>query len=107
MSTLIDYQDHYSYADSSISAYNFLRYDEREWARWNPSLQYQNRLRHSDYRAMFDAEGFVIVDDQPVTGSPADLETIAALPLASLFRDRNPYDLATRLTFVTLTAGAN
>lgn len=105
MSMLIDYQDHYSYADSSISAYNFLRFDEREWSRWNPSLQYQNRLRHSEYLAMFEAEGFHIVDSQPVTGSPEDLQTIAVLPLAPRFRDRDAQDLATRLSFVTLEAG--
>jgi len=102
MSMLIDYQDHYSYADSSISAYNFLRYDEREWARWNPSLQYQNRLRHSEYLAMFEAEGLEVVDEETVAGTPADLETIAELPPAAPFRDRDPRDLAVRLAFVTL-----
>ncbi len=102
MSMLIDYQDHYSYADSSISAYNFLRYDEREWARWNPSLQYQNRSRHSDYLEMFEAEGFEVVAEETVGGTPADLDTIAELPPAALFRERDPQDLATRLAFVTL-----
>jgi SAM-dependent methyltransferase len=102
ISMLIDYQDHYSYADSSISAYNFLRYDEREWARWNPSLQYQNRLRHSEYLAMFEVEGFKVVDEETVAGTQADLETIAELPPAASFRDRDPRDLAIRLAFVTL-----
>jgi SAM-dependent methyltransferase len=106
MSMLIDYQDHYSYADSSISAYNFLRYDDREWARWNPSLQYQNRLRHSDYLAVFEAEGFDVVDAETVAGTPADLETIAQLPPATAFRERDPQDLAVRLAFVTLQPGA-
>jgi SAM-dependent methyltransferase len=102
MSMLIDYQDHYSYADTSISAYNFLRYDDREWARWNPSLQYQNRLRHSEYLATFEAEGFEVVNDEIVAGTPADLDTIAQLPPAASFRDRDPRDLAVRLAFVTL-----
>lgn len=105
MSMLIDYQDHYSYADSSISAYNFLRYEEQEWARWNPSLQYQNRLRHSEYLAMFETEGFEVLDQDTVAGTPADLETIAALPPAPAFRDRDPQDLAIRLAFVTLQPG--
>lgn len=105
MSMLIDYQDHYSYADSSISVYNFLRYDEREWEHWNPSLQYQNRLRHSEYLAMFEAEGFEILDDDPAVGSPEDLRVIAELPPAAPFRDRDPQDLATKLAFVTLKPG--
>lgn len=102
MSMLIDYQDHYSYADSSISVYNFLRYDEREWVRWNPALQYQNRLRHSDHLAMFTDEAFEIIDDDPVVGSTDDLRIIAELPPAAPFRDRDPQDLATKLAFVTL-----
>ena len=47
MSFRIDYQDHFSYFDSRISVYNFLRYSERAWAWYNPALHYQNRLRHS------------------------------------------------------------
>jgi SAM-dependent methyltransferase len=102
MSMLIDYQDHYSYADSSISAYNFLRFEEREWARWNPSLQYQNRLRHSDYLEMFESDGFEVIDEEIVAGSPADLETIAQLPPAPEFSDRDAADVAIRLAMVTL-----
>ncbi|MDQ4091403.1 MAG: hypothetical protein M3163_14045 [Actinomycetota bacterium] len=99
---LIDHQDHYSYADSTISAYNFLQYDEREWARWNPSLQYQNRLRHSDYLAMFEAEGFEIVHESPTAGSPDDLAVIGQLPLANPFRDIPPAHLAVRNALVIL-----
>lgn len=46
MSLFIDYKDHYSYFDHSISAYNFLQYSDRKWMLFNPSLHYQNRLRH-------------------------------------------------------------
>ncbi len=51
MSFQIDYQDHYSYFDPRVSVYNFLRYTDREWRWYNPSLHQQNRLRHQDYWA--------------------------------------------------------
>lgn len=57
----IDYTDHYSHGDRAISPYNFLKYTERGWRRYNPSLHHQNRLRHSDYLEKFDAAGFEAV----------------------------------------------
>jgi hypothetical protein len=36
LSMKIDYADHYAYADPSINIYNFLKYDEDEWSRYNP-----------------------------------------------------------------------
>jgi SAM-dependent methyltransferase len=102
VSSLVDYQDHYSYADSSISVYNFLQYEDGAWARWSPSLQFQNRLRHHQYLALFDAAGFDVVEDNPTPGSPEDLEVIAGLPLAGPFRDMAPADLAVRRSLVVL-----
>lgn len=106
MSMFVDYQDHYSYADTSISAYNFLQYEDREWARWSPSLQFQNRLRHADYLALFEEAGFEILDDQPTTGSAEDLEVVRTLALAGRFRSASEHDLAVRDSFVTLKPAA-
>jgi hypothetical protein len=53
LSLKIDYSDHYANADLTISKYNFLRYSAAEWRKYNPSLHYQNRLRHCDYRKIF------------------------------------------------------
>lgn len=102
MSMFIDYQDHYSYADTSISAYNFLQYEDLEWARWSPSLQFQNRLRHCDYLALFEEAGFEVLNDRPTNGSPEDLEVVRTLPLAGRFRSRSEHDLGVRNSFVTL-----
>src|SRR4030095_16218896 len=57
----VDYHDHYAGADSSIDGLNFLRFDDREWRRWNCGLQFQNRLRHGDYVELFEAAGFDLV----------------------------------------------
>lgn len=62
MSHLIDLSDHYAHVDKSLTPYNFLRYSERTWA-WflNNSLQYQSRLRFSDYQQIHTQTGFEIL----------------------------------------------
>ena len=59
MSHVIDYTDHYAHSDPSIDEYNFLRYSDEEWARFNPAIHYQNRLRHAEYGEIFREAGFV------------------------------------------------
>jgi SAM-dependent methyltransferase len=99
----IDYQDHYSYSDPSISVYNYLQFEDRQWRLWSPSLQFQNRLRHAEHvRLLLDA-GFEILDEDRVEGSPEDLAIIAGLPLAASFRGRDPEELAVRGAFLTVT----
>ena len=56
----IDYKDHYSNFDRSITPYNFLRYSSRSWKLFNPAAHYQNRLRHSDYVRLFESLGYSI-----------------------------------------------
>ncbi len=59
----IDYRDHWSFFDSKISIYNFLKYPEKIWKRYNPPIHHQNRLRHVDYLSLFQMQGFQIVED--------------------------------------------
>jgi len=105
-SLCIDYQDHYSYSDPSISVYNFLQFEDADWAKWSPSLQFQNRLRHSDHVAILRDEGFVVLEEDRVEGSPEDLEMLGGMSLATPFRDRDPRDLAVHSAFVTVTPAA-
>ncbi|MGH7842296.1 MAG: methyltransferase domain-containing protein [Candidatus Binataceae bacterium] len=60
MSLIIDYQDHWSYADPSLQRFNFRRYSERTWRFLNPPTHWQNRLQHSDYVALLEQGGFYI-----------------------------------------------
>jgi SAM-dependent methyltransferase len=94
--SLIDYQDHYSYRDPSISVYNFLQYDERQWRRFNPPLHYQNRMRHSQYRRMFAEAGFEILDEELKRPSAEDLACVASLEHARCFQEFDREDLAIR-----------
>lgn len=103
----IDYQDHFSYFDARISAYNFLRYSPRAWTRYNPSLHYQNRLRHSDYVRLVEDAGFDIVEAHCTEGSADDFATLANLTLDRGFRHYAPRDLAIRNSLLVLRKRAS
>ena len=60
----IDYSDHFSHADSSITPYNFLQFSENTWRRYNPPKQHQNRRRHSDYGKLFQDLGYRILSEE-------------------------------------------
>ena len=82
----IDYQDHYAYFDSSISVYNFLQFSQQQWKRYNSALHYQNRLRHSDYRAMILEAGFKILEETPYYPTPQQEEILRTLPIHEDFK---------------------
>ena len=50
----IDYTDHFSHSDKRISAINFLKFNERDYARLaGNKFMYMNRLRDDDFRALW------------------------------------------------------
>jgi SAM-dependent methyltransferase len=106
-SFLVDYQDHWSYFDSSLSPYHFLRYSEREWRRWNPSLHYQNRLRHRDYVGKIERAGFEILEIKTRGGSAEDLAALAQLPLDASFGGYTPAELAVQDAWITAVRARN
>jgi hypothetical protein len=91
MTHLIDMSDHYSHFDPSITPYNFLRYPRWRWRWFNNSLQYQNRLRASDYRALHIAAGLQILEERLGTNRMGELD---AVPLAPEFEGYSRTDLA-------------
>lgn len=93
MSHIIDYSDHYAHSDSTITPYNFLRFEDSEWARFNTDLHHQNRGRHADYRSLFEEAGFRILEEW--TEQPPDaLDQLASVPRAGRFRDMPAAELA-------------
>ena len=90
----IDYKDHWSYFDRSISHLNFLQYSPSKWAIYNPQLHYQNRLRHSDYLKVFIETGF----------SVRSIETERkAIPQLRTFQSYDDEDLEITGAWFTLT----
>lgn len=56
----IDYSDHYA-RDGGVSRYNFLQYSDSDWEKYNPSMHYVNRLRHSEYILIMKDCGLEII----------------------------------------------
>jgi hypothetical protein len=102
MSSLIDYQDHYSYFDRGISCYNFLQYSDKAWTFFSPTLHYQNRLRHRDYLGLFREAGFEIIEERLKEGTEADLKAIEQLTLAKRFRKCSLPELAVRNALIVV-----
>jgi SAM-dependent methyltransferase len=77
MCHLIDNSDHWEHGDKSIGRLHFLKYSPgtfRFISSMNP-LDYQNRLRHSQYKTMIEDAGFKVICDESVS----DAKTLASL----------------------------
>jgi SAM-dependent methyltransferase len=100
LSARIDLRDHFSYADSRLSPYSFLRYSPRAWRLLNSRLLYQNRLRLTNHLRLIETAGFelVAVDaDQPCERAQEELRSV---PIADAFRGYSREDLAAGTAFV-------
>lgn len=89
-SHLIDLADHYAGFDPKLTPYHFLRFSERQWAWFNNELQYQNRLRHSQYSDIFDQSGWFL-HSEDLNG---DISSLADEPVHAEFSEFSPDDLA-------------
>ena len=98
----IDYKDHYSYFDKSISIYNFLEYSTIQWDSFNPPLHYQNRMRHKDFLKVFKETNFDIVEENCEEGTGQDLATIEGLRTDEMFVRYSLEELAVRSAYVVL-----
>ncbi len=85
---LIDMKDHYSYFDKSISKYNFLKFSKSFWKIFNSPLQYQNRLRLSQYRSIIKNAGFEIVYEEVDEANSAELQELRSIKLHPDFKNK-------------------
>jgi len=77
MNHLIDMTDQYSYFDSSITPYHFLRFSSRAWRLIDNSIVPMNRLRLPDYRSLVEQAGFCVVTEENNSGKPEDLQRVS------------------------------
>jgi len=82
--------DQYSYFDPTITPFNYLKYPARQWKYLNSPLTWQNRLRISDYRALFAETGYQIIRERDTAGDPVALRKV---PLAPEFQHYKVEDL--------------
>jgi predicted nicotinamide N-methyase len=101
MDHFVDISDHYAHFDHSISEFNYLRYPPRAWRLFNNRLQYQSRLRASDYRRLIVDARFTVVAEEAQRGAA---EELARIPLAPQFRRYAQDDLLVLRTWITAVA---
>lgn len=90
----VDNSDHWEHGDKRISRVNFLRFSDGMFRLTHlNSLNYQNRLRHSEYVDMLRRCGFEILRDERNVDTGAR-EALKTLSLAPRFRKFPPEDLA-------------
>lgn len=97
---IVDNSDHWQHTDNSISRVNFLRFSDSvfRWTYLN-GLNYQNRLRHSEYVEMLLKSGFTILR----ANCDVDAQSLSALNtlrVADRFRRFTNEDLATTTSFL-------
>jgi SAM-dependent methyltransferase len=92
---LVDHSDHWSHRDQRINAVNFLRYPDWLFGLTciNPQ-DYQNRLRHTEYRKLLESTGFAVKSEER-TVDPKCLASLSSMPIAERFRHFEAEDLAT------------
>ena len=62
----IDYCDHFSHIDETITRINFLQYSDSKYKRYAGNrYAYHNRLRHDDFINIFKSVGHSIVANEP------------------------------------------
>ena len=76
ISATVDYSDHWQHTDSNISIFNYLRYSDSEWEKYNPKMHYQNRLRRRNYVELLERNGFKVLEIVPYEGDRQLLDDI-------------------------------
>jgi SAM-dependent methyltransferase len=95
---MVDYSDHFSHSDSTISAINFLKYSDDEWRRYAGNrYTYVNRLRHDDILDVFESAGHAVLATTPDLDENArELLRTQRICLDGIFRHKSPEILAIR-----------
>jgi len=93
----IDYSDHFSHLDRSISAINFLQYSDKKWEKYAGNIyMYMNRLRHDDYLNLFKSLGHQVIEIKSRKDRESrDLLISGGLHLDERFRSKSEDVLAT------------
>lgn len=87
----IDYSDHFSHSDKSISAINFLQYSDSEWDRYAGNrYMYMNRLRHDDFLELFESAGHrILTNEASKDNHSIELLSQGTLPLNERFKNKS------------------
>lgn len=86
----IDYSDHFSHSDDSISGINFLRYSDVAWDKYASNrYMYMNRLRHDDFERLFRSAGHQLLEtDASVDPQCLELLRTETIDLSPRFAEK-------------------
>jgi hypothetical protein len=97
---LIDYSDHFSHSDKTISSINFLQFSNHQWYKIAGNrYAYTNQLRHDDFLNLFLDSGSRVLMDEPNFDDSLSLK-IPQLNLNEKFRLKSTEILATTSAWI-------
>jgi len=94
---LIDYSDHFSHSDRSISSINFLQFSVDKWNKIAGNrFMYMNRLRVDDYHDLFkEMKHKILISDSQIDFFALDLIKTGELKIDKAFVSKSKENLAT------------
>ena len=98
----IDYRDHWAFFDRKITIYNYLKYSDSHWEKYNPSLHYQNRLRHVDHMNIIKKTPFDIVDVELNLPNKDEIDSLKLLNISDKFKKYSIDDLGIKSSIIVL-----
>jgi len=97
----VDFSDHFSHSDKSISVINFLKYDDKEWDRIAGNrYMYQNRLRVDDFIGLFKSADLQILSADSVINKNALEELQNGFLLSDRFSSKDSETIATSSAWI-------
>ena len=94
----IDYSDHFSGSDKTISAINFLQYSDDQWKKYADNrYMYMNRLRHDDYINLLKSQGHsILAENTEIDERSQEILKAGNLKLDEQFMEKSLETLSTR-----------
>jgi SAM-dependent methyltransferase len=97
----IDPSDHFWHEDASISPIHFLQFSEAQWKRYGDNqFAYHNRLRASQFRAIYDESAHEILQWTPNVDKASLALLDNGFPLDAAFRGMTRENLSTTVLHV-------
>lgn len=104
----IDLSDHFQHQDKSITKINYLRYSDEEWKKIaGNQFAYCNRLRVSDYLALFKDAGFDVCRCETEDDAESRQSLIDGFTVDPMFHNYRFDDLSVTQLRVALNVSGN
>ncbi len=62
-------------------------FNEKQWSNLNPSIMYQNRMRHCDYLKIINKTGFEIINEKIDNPSEKETKDLKKIKLDKKFKE--------------------